>query len=437
LIEMLSRLKEMTQRRVTKEVVLLFGIAIGVRAAISLVQVTYGIRGFPFGAPLSSWADFYNVYAQWLTFIQKGLIPYRDFYTYKYPPLFVYALYPFFAAAGVRVASIPIVVSDAATSVLVYLIAKKFAGNKIGLMAGLLYALAPFVLYYEGYLWLSSQPMTFFMMLAFFLLKEERPVLSFASLGVAVMFKQEAVFLLPAYLLLYFNGYRVSLPKGVAAFVAVVVIVSLPFVILAPIDYIGSLNYFQLNLGPLEPAAPIASSIVNVVIPAPNPLGACGLQTLPGLYTGTLCGSVVNLKEFAASLVAGRIDQVAIFLEPLLLLLLAPALYLSRRAQNFAQMLCIYSLLVSLYLFGVHVEPSLAYYFVPVYALIFASVLNRLTLALAIGTALLSLTISEGPFQVILPLGFLFLLIAVQDPSRSPTGDSSRAWSKVPPNQVQ
>jgi 4-amino-4-deoxy-L-arabinose transferase-like glycosyltransferase len=422
---MLRRVRGMARGRVTKDVVLLFVIAIGVRAAISLLQVTYGIRSFPFGFPLSSWGDFYAGYAQWLVFIQKGLIPYRDFYTYKYTPLFIYTLYPFFAAAGARAAAIPIVVSDAATAVLVYLIAKRFAGNRVGFAAGLLYAFAPFVLYYEDYLWLSSQPMTFFMILAVYLLKEERPVLSFASLAVAAMFKQEAIFLLPAYLLLYFKGYRASMPKGIAVFLAIVLIVSLPFLILAPIDYIGSLNYFQLSLGPLEPAAPIASSIVNAVAPSPNPLGTCALQTIPGLYTGTLCGSVVNLKEFAASLVAGRIDQIATFLEPLLLLILAPALYVSRRAQNFAQMLCIYSLLLSLFLFQEYVEPSLAYYFVPVYALIFASVLNRLTLVLATATALLSLTISEGPFQIILPLGFLFALVAVQGTPGFPTDDAS------------
>ena len=145
----------------TRETILLFGIAIGTRVVVSLVQTSYGVRGFP-GLPLSTWNDFYVVYAQWLGYVHKGLIPYRDFYTYKYTPLFLYTLYPFFVAAGVKAAAVPIVVSDAATAVLVYLIAKKFAGTRVAFAAGLLYAFAPFVLYYEGYLWHSSQPMTFF-----------------------------------------------------------------------------------------------------------------------------------------------------------------------------------------------------------------------------------------------------------------------------------
>jgi len=390
----------------------------GVRATASLIQVMYGVRGFP-GLPLSTWNDFYDVYGPWLGYVHNGLMPYRDFYTYKYTPLFLYTLYPFFVAAGQKAASIPIVVSDAATAVLVYLIARRFAENRIAFAAGLLYAFAPFVLYYEGYLWLSSQPTTFFLILAVYFFKESRPSMSFASLAVAVMFKQQALFIMPAYLLLYFKEYRANIPKGIAIFVAIVVVASLPFLIAAPRDYIGSLNYFTVYLGPSEPAQAIASSIVNNATYAPNPLGTCGLQTIPGVYTGTLCGSIVNVKEFAASLLAGRLDQVAAFLEPLLLALLAPALYVSRRSRNFFQILCIYSLLASLVLFSDFVEPSLGYYFVPVYALVFASIVDKRTLLLGVATALLSAAIPEGPFQVILPLGCLFALIALQDVSRS------------------
>jgi 4-amino-4-deoxy-L-arabinose transferase-like glycosyltransferase len=414
----LGQVRDIGRGWITKEAVLLFGIALGVRAVVSLVQVFYGVRGLP-GLPLSTWSDFYVVYGQWLEYVHKGLIPYRDFYTYKYTPLFLYALYPFFVAAGAKAASIPIVVSDAATAVLVYLIAKRFSGNWIALAAGLLYAFAPFVLYYEDYLWLSSQPMTFFLILAVYLFKESRPVLSFASLALAVMFKQQALFIMPAYLLLYFREYKTSIPKGIAIFVAIVVAVSLPFLIAAPRDYIGSLNYYTVYLGPSEPAQSIASSIVNNATLAPNPLGTCGLQTIPGVYTGTLCGSIANVKEFAASLLAGRLDQIAAFLEPLLLVLLAPAIYVCRRSQDFVQILCIYSLLASLVLFSDFVEPSLGYYFVPVYALIFASVADRRTLLAGVATALLSVTIPEGPFQVILPLGYLFVLVALQDTSTS------------------
>jgi 4-amino-4-deoxy-L-arabinose transferase-like glycosyltransferase len=403
----------------TKGTVAIFLIAIGVRAVVSLIQVQYGIRAFP-GLPLSTWDDFYTVYGQWLGYLHHGLLPYRDFRTYKYTPLFIYTLYPFFVAAGAKAASIPIVVSDAATAAIVYLIAKRLAGSRVAFAAGLLYAFAPFVLYYEGYLWLSSQPMTFFLILAVYLFKDNRPVLSFASLAVAIMFKQEALFIMPAYLLLYFKAYRASIPKGIGVFVVIVVAVSLPFLIAAPRDYVGMLNYFSVYLGSPEPAAPIASGIVNNAVFAPNPLGTCGLQTIPGVYTGTICGTIANLKEFASSLLVGKIDQIASFLEPLLLALLLPVLYVSRRSASFLQILCIYSMLASLVLFQDFVEPSLAYYFVPVYALIFASITDKRTLVLGIATALLSVTITEGPFQVILPLGYLFALMALQDASGSP-----------------
>ena len=418
LVAKLKRVWDMGHSWITKETILLFGIAIGVRAVVSLVQVLYGVHGIP-GFAFSAWNDFYSGYVQWLGYVREGLLPYRDFYTYKYTPLFLYTLYPFFVAAGAKAASIPIVVSDAATAVLIYLIAKRFAGNRIGLAAGLLYAFAPFVLYYEDYLWLSSQPMTFFLILAVYLLKENRPVFSFASFAVSVMFKQEALFIMPAYFLLYFKEYKAIIPKGIGIFVAVVVIVSLPFLIAAPRDYIIALNYLPINLGAPQPNLPIASGIVSAATPEPNVLGTCGISSLPGLYTGTVCGTIVNLKEFASSLLMGRLNQIGFFLEPLLLALLAPALYSIRRSQNFLQILCIYSLLVFLVLFSDFEEASLAYYFVPVYAMIFASIVDKRTLLLGVATALLSVTVPEGPFQIILPLGYLFLMVLLQDLSRS------------------
>lgn len=408
----------------TKDALILFGIAFAVRAVLAVVQALYGVHGLP-GLQLSTWNDFYVVYGQWLGYLHNGLLPYRDFYTYKYTPLFIYTLYAFFVAAGEKAASIPIIVSDAATAVLVYLIAKRFSGNRIALAAGLVYTFAPFVLYYEDYLWLSSQPMTFFIVLAVYLFRVSKPVLSFASLAVAVMFKQQALFIMPAYLLLYVRDYKACLPRGIAAFVAIVVVVSLPFLIAAPTDYVGSLNYFTVYLGPPEQAQPIAASIVNNATLAPNPLGTCGLQTIPGVYTGTICGSIANVKEFSASLLAGRVNQIAAFLEPLLLALLIPALYASRRSRIFPQMLCIYSLLASLVFFSDFVEPSLGYYFVPVYALIFASITDKRTLLAGVATAFLSAFITEGPFEVILPLGCLFVLIALQDTSMSHLNGSS------------
>lgn len=384
----------------TKETMLLFAIAITVRIVLSLVQISYGQFRIP-GLPLNNWSDFYGNYANWLGFVQHGLLPYRDFTTYKYPPLFLYTLYPFYVAGGVHAAAIPIVLSDAATVVLVYLLAMRVAGDRVAFVAGLIYALSPFVLYEVDYLWLSSQPMTFFILLAVYLLKKDRPLLSIAFLAVAVMFRQEAVFVLPAYIVLYVKDYRKRVLKGIGLFVAILVVVSLPFLIIAPTDYVNSLNYFQvfyINLGPPEPSLPIASQIVNAAPSIPSLLSAQG-------------------PVWAAYL--GIIDRMASVLNPLLLALLAPALYVIRRSPHFLELLCAYSLLAFLVAYSFLVAATDAYYFVPVYALIFASIANSRMLALGVATALLSVVSPEGPFQAVLPLTCLFIIAALQDTHQS------------------
>jgi hypothetical protein len=77
--------------------------------------------------------------------------------------------------------------------------------------------------------------------------------------------------------------------------------------------------------------------------------------------------------------------------------------------------MCAYSCLGLLLAFSNLIEPALAYYFVPVYALIFASVTDARTLAVGGATAILSATIPEGPFQFILALASLFLITIFQD----------------------
>ncbi len=417
----LSRVIQAVRRNSDRLALLILGVALGVRVVIALVQSTYGLSGIPWLA-LSAWGDFNGVYIPWLSLVQHGYLPYRDFYTYKYTPLFLYVLYPFYSAAA-QAASIPIVLADAATAVCVYLLAKTVTGPRIAFAAAMVYALSPFVLYYEDYLWLSSQPMALFIVLAIYLLNTDRPLLSSASLAVAVMFKQEAVFVLPAYVILYVRSHGKKVLPGLIVFLAVVFVVSFPFLILAPRDYLFVLSYYpffgvipasQLEPGLVGALTTSASSGLTGYTPQ-----ACGVQTIPGLYTGTICGSIINLQEFASSIVLGKLNQIGFILSPLLLALLAPALSSVRKAPNFSQMLCTYSLLGGFVAFSTFVEPSLAYYFVPVYALMFAAIVDVRSLALAIATALLSLILPEGPYQVILPIGYLFGLVLLQDATRS------------------
>lgn len=433
----MRRLEKITRRWITRETVLLFAIALAVRSVASIVLLFYGSNGVP-GIPLPTEGDFYAAYVHWLGFVQRGLLPYRDFTTYKLPPLFLYTLYPFFVAGGAQAAAIPIVVSDALTAVVLYLIVKRRAANWIGFAAGLAYALSPLVLYYEGFLWLSSQPMTFFIISAVYLLNEDKPTLSAAALAVAVMFKQEALFVLPAFLLVYAEGYRRRALKGVLVFVAILVAVSLPFLVLAPTDYIGSINYYPIqniiNLGPPEPAHLLASGAAGSIpsnsssLPPSFP-DSCATIVPQNQSAGSSCGTTYTLTIDVGYLIMQRLSLAASYIVPLLLVLFAPVAFVVRRAPNFLQIVCAYSCLAFLLVYQSLVAPSLAYYFVPVYALILASVTDARILAVGVAAAVLSFPIGaaipEGALQLILPLGSLFLITALQARSLKAPGVTS------------
>ena len=117
---------------------------------------------------------------------------------------------------------------------------RTIVGRKDRLAAGLVYALSPFALYYEGYVWLSSQPMTFFAMLSVCLVLRNRPVPSFSALAVAILFKQEVLFLLPFFLFLVVHQNKRQLPGALAAFSGILIAVSLPFLVASPRGYLDS-----------------------------------------------------------------------------------------------------------------------------------------------------------------------------------------------------
>ena len=174
----------------------IIAIAFISRAVTSFIQIGFptlsvpGPTWWPWGTwtgPIL-WSDFFDYYLPALKYMSQGFLPYRDF-PYAYLPFFLYSMYPFYHLGGDYAAAIPIIASDALTAPLVYLIAKKVANDRVALVAGLAYALSPLALVNEGYLWLSSQPMTFFIILSIYLLKEKRPLLSIISLATAILFK--------------------------------------------------------------------------------------------------------------------------------------------------------------------------------------------------------------------------------------------------------
>lgn len=403
--------------RANKEVLFLFAIGLILRVSTSLSQIYFGLHGFTSLFPVNAWDDFHAIYAGWLHLVSQGLIPYRDFYTYTYTPLFLYALYPFYLVGGAHAASIPIIVSDAATSSVVYLIVKRLASGRMPLVAGLMYAVSPFALFYEGYLWMSSQPMTLFMLLAIYLLWSSKPGYSVFSMALAILVKQEALFILPVFGVWYATRFRRSMRRGVLIFLLTLFAVSLPFLIASPYGYLTSLNYLKPT--PIPASSACTNQIVNSITVA-----VCGGATVGSnvlaFPVSTAATVISHTNVFPTEYILNRMSEL---LGPLLFLVMLPAMLVSRKALNSLGLFSTYSTVGFLTLYSLLGHPVFRYYYIPIYALLLASTTNRRTLLVStIAPAVSLFILPSGPIQNVLPLVALLAVLAVQgEPRRNMT----------------
>jgi hypothetical protein len=388
--------------------------AIASRAIFSLIHLDVGVQWISWLPGPGTWSDYAEIYVPQLKLLASGYMLYRDIDT-QYPPLFLYSMLSLYDLAGSKAAWIPIVLADASTAPIIYLIVRRFSTTKIALLAGLGYAFSPVALVNEGYLWLSSQPMTFFLMLSILLLNKGRPVWSAGTLAIAALFSQEALFVLPAYLPFVAAKFRNSLPKAGGLFALTFFGVLAPFLAQAPKAVLHHLPFWEpFNIGPSEPSR----------LPTPPPSAAvvqtCANTLVPNANTATACGSIVNFQAYAQYTQIARIDAMAAFVAPFLFVLFAVGLVAVRRSPNILELVCAYSFIGGLFIFSALVHPVLAYYFVPVYALILASVTNGRSLLVGLAAVTLGFLAGEGPFQFIIPVACIFAFTLIQD-SRSRT----------------
>jgi len=399
--------------REKKEPLIVFVVALVARVLLSAWQVQFGLSGLPSLFSPNSWADFYGAYAPWLHLVSQGSVPYRDFTSYTYTPLFLYLLYPFYALGGSHAASIPIVLSDAATAALVYQIGRKLVSGRVPLAAGLAYAVCPFALFYEGYLWLSSQPMTFLMVLAVYLLREDRPIYSSFAMALAILVKQEALFLLPVYLAWLVTRFRSSALRGLLVLSLTLFIVSLPFLIVYPIGYLQSLDY-------LNPSTPAANVCVNQIVNATTVAVCGGTTTAPSWLTLPPAGAGVAVVQSSGFPVEYVINRISTLVNPLLFILAIPAMFVSRNRRNSLELFSAYSLVGSLIAFSLITHISLSYHYIPVYALLFAASSTRKSLAVAtVAPAVALFLLPEGPAGLLVPMVALLALLALNDETKS------------------
>jgi hypothetical protein len=426
-----------------KAVLWLFAIALIARAIIALLQVRYGIDSQvnldrflygPFNDGFELYHDFYGYYVSELIELSKGLLPYKDF-GYSYPPLFLYSLYPFFLAGGKYFASIPILLADICTAPMVFLIARRFTSQRISFLAGLSYALSPFFLLYEGYLWYSSQPMTFFILLSLYLLMIEKPVYSSVAFAIAVLFKQETIFILPVYLIWYYKEYGRALYKGLITLSSILFAVSLPFLITSPFDYISAVSYATIG----STYTPLNDTTTAITTAGAHSTTAAISQSLNCLavsstwrslvcnYNGFTYTDVKSVPPLNVILTGPFLNTMGPLIALGLFATIAYYLYLTRKDNAFGFLCSALALMIFVAAFNYQIHTLYRYYEIPVYALILASCKFRNSVIVAALLPLASLFLPSGSIELIPPLiSLLAVLIINYNHSLMITNVSSR-----------
>lgn len=388
----------------------LFILGLAIRVGTAIVQIEYGIQ--PYALPqLTLWNDFHGYYVPQLASLASGLLPYRDF-PYSYPPLFLYGLYPFYALGGPVLASAPILVADAATGAIIYLSVRQWTTEKTATLAGITYCALPFALIYEGYLWLSSQPMTLLMILSVYYAKRRNSLSSAAALGVGSLFKQEALFILPAYYLFQVSHRGKGMWRQVVVLGGILFLGSLPFLVLIPGQYLISIGYGLGRIFGFAGAGPPFS-------PLSSGVSSCANLTL------TLLGTHVGCTYFYVIYSNPILTYALTFLDNMsqwilipLVILLGVALFATRRSTYFLEISSVYSIILFLIVFAYTTNLVLRYYLLPIYVFILSSSRSIKALSVGVMASTISLVTPEGAFQLVLAT-FATLTLLAQEPMPS------------------
>ncbi len=397
---------------------IILAVALASRVSLAILQFVYGINfglNFdnylygPFNPGLEIYRDFYGYYLPQVVELSKGLIPYKEI-IYTYPPLFLYSLYPFYKLGGAFAASFPIWFSDAATAPVIYLLARQFTSPKLSLIAGISYAISPFFLLYEGYLWFSSQPMAFFIVLSLYLLFTNRPYWSAVLFAVAVLFRQEIIFIFPIYVIWYLMHYpRPVFFRALAIASSIILMVSLPFLIISPGEYLYMVSYGIIPTA-VAGSSHVSNSTVNIL---GNSATASSLtcNTISDTWRSQICNygnftytDTKLLASWTTIFSASFIDFISIWI---FLPLFAATLYnlvRLRKDRGFLILLGALIMTAILAMLSFEIHQIYRYYLIPVYIMPLVISRTKSSLTLAIALPLASLVFPSGFVQLLFPL---------------------------------
>ncbi len=236
-----------------------FIIGLGINFVLFYLR-TFALVGdvFSFSAILDltiePYKDYVFFYLRWVPELWEGVWPYSldissTMVDYVYPPLWIYTI----GLLGSTPAWLPGLILFAfnmATGVVVFGITHELTQDeKRSAFAMMVYMLNPLTLLYGSYLWLNPTPYVFFVIMSFYLALKNRKTQSIVAMAAAVLYKQFAIVFFPLLIIalvkqdkdLDLRRSLVSLSKYFLIFIAVIGLVSVPFLLVDSNAYIGSL----------------------------------------------------------------------------------------------------------------------------------------------------------------------------------------------------
>lgn len=222
--------QQLGRNRVVMVLALILGFSLFMRLAVGIACVnTYDVY----------W------YRTWAVDLPNGLFTVYDRaadISLDYPPVYLFFLYPIGKIyeiigtdAHVYIQMLLMkfwpIVFDVLCSLVLYLICVRYSPLS-GLFAAGAWAMNPSLLFNTSVWGQTDQLMALLLLLAFWFLEEERPVLCCVAFAVAGLTKYQSLFFTPVFLLeLYTRTNLKSVLKGIGAAAATVIAVFLPFMV--------------------------------------------------------------------------------------------------------------------------------------------------------------------------------------------------------------
>ncbi|NHJ47931.1 MAG: hypothetical protein FK733_09095 [Asgard group archaeon] len=292
---LIYRLKQKDWREIGFDVaiiILLIGFAMFIRLVLSYeARVSWGYGSGPIywdynlpfninNVEIRGFADFSFYYNSWITawyenswYLYEWSEPINVYDFYSYPPVFMYFLILTWRPGMSDLwMAFPMIFADAACAGVVYLILKETNKTKtsqvIAIIGGILMAIAPINVIYDGIYWLNPGPVTLLTIIAFYFAVKKKWWQAFLWLGIATMTKQNALFFTyPMFMVMV--GQKIREKRIVEAvlesimiaalFVGVCLLLSVPYIFIDPYQYGRHMLFpgrpIELRFEPIDPVS--------------------------------------------------------------------------------------------------------------------------------------------------------------------------------------